>query len=63
VETRELKLDRNAIGGVLGGVFGVEMTVATSVCGWCGAVGQVAELDFYVHAPGTVVRFPRCGRC
>jgi hypothetical protein len=62
VETRELKLDRNAIGGVLGEVFGVEMTVATSVCGWWGAVGQVAELDVYVHAPGTVVRCPRCGQ-
>jgi len=60
MEMRELKLDGNAIGGLLLEVFGVEMTVATSVCGHCGAVGQVAQLDVYVHAPGTVVRCPGC---
>jgi Family of unknown function (DUF6510) len=56
----ELKLDGNAIGGLLHEVFGVEMTVATSVCGGCGAVGAVAQLDVYVNAPGTVVRCPQC---
>jgi hypothetical protein len=56
----EARLDGNAIGGLLLELFGVEMTVATSVCGSCGAAGQVATLHVYVRAPGTVVRCPAC---
>ena len=55
------RLDGNAIGGLLLEVFGTEMTVATGICGSCGAKAQVAELHVYVRAPGTVVRCPRCG--
>lgn len=53
-------LDGNAVGGVLGAVFGVEMTLATGVCGTCGAAGEVATLRVYVQAPGAVVRCPGC---
>jgi Zn finger protein HypA/HybF involved in hydrogenase expression len=60
METRDLKLDGNAIAGELFELFGVEMTIATGVCGECGAVEQVARLDVYVRAPGTVVRCPHC---
>ena len=60
MDTRNLKLDGNAIAGELVELFGVEMTVATGICGECGAVEQVARLDVYVHAPGTVVRCPHC---
>jgi hypothetical protein len=60
VETRDLKLDGNAIGGLLQEVFGVEVTVARSVCGHCGAHEVVARLEVYVQAPGTVVRCPGC---
>jgi hypothetical protein len=60
VETRELKLDGNAIAGELYELFGVEMTVASGVCAGCGAVELVARLEVYVHAPGTVVRCPHC---
>jgi hypothetical protein len=60
MEMRDLKLDGNAIGGLLYEVFGAEMTIATGVCAHCGAVEQVARLDVYVHAPGTVVRCPHC---
>jgi hypothetical protein len=54
-------LDGNAIGGLLLGVFGVEMTAATAVCAGCGARRYVAELVVYVQAPGTVVRCRDCG--
>ena len=37
-------VDGNAIGGLLASVFGKDMTMATSVCGSCGAVSVVAEL-------------------
>lgn len=60
METRELKLDGNAIAGELFELFGVEMTIATGVCAGCGAVDLVARLDVYVCAPGTVVRCPQC---
>ncbi|HZV52897.1 MAG TPA: DUF6510 family protein [Candidatus Dormibacteraeota bacterium] len=58
----ELLLDGNAIGGLLGTIFTVEMTSASSTCGGCGAVHPIARLDVYVNAPGVVVRCPACGR-
>jgi hypothetical protein len=60
VESRDLKLDGNAIGGLLLELFGVEMTAAEGVCGSCGAREQMARLDVYVHAPGVVVRCCHC---
>ena len=60
MDTRDLKLDGNAIAGELLELFGVEMTIATGVCAGCGAAEQVARLEVYVHAPGTVVRCPHC---
>jgi Family of unknown function (DUF6510) len=54
------RLDGNAIGGVLGEIFGREMTVAVGVCGSCGATGPVAELHVYMRAPGIVVRCSTC---
>jgi hypothetical protein len=60
VESRDLKLDGNAIGGLLLELFGTEATVAVSVCGSCGAHEPVARLDVYVHAAGTVVRCAHC---
>jgi Family of unknown function (DUF6510) len=54
------RLDGNAIGGVLGEIFGREMTIAVGVCGSCGATGPVAELHVYLRAPGIVVRCPDC---
>ena len=53
-------VDGNAIGGLLHEVFGTEMTDAASVCGSCGAARPVAELEVYLHAPGTVVRCRSC---
>jgi hypothetical protein len=58
--TDDLKLDGNAIGGLLLELFGVEMTVAEGVCGSCGAREQMARVDVYVHAPGVVVRCRHC---
>ena len=36
----ELMLDGNAVAGMLGEVFAVEMTTATMMCGNCGAAGR-----------------------
>jgi hypothetical protein len=56
----ERRLDGNAIGGLMLELFGVELTVATGVCGGCGAREQMARLHVYVDAPGVVVRCCHC---
>jgi Zn finger protein HypA/HybF involved in hydrogenase expression len=56
----EMTLDGNAIGGLLGEVFAMEMTDALGTCASCGAVNEVGRVDVYIHAPGTVVRCPAC---
>jgi hypothetical protein len=58
--TADLRLDGNAIGGVMLEIFGVEMTNATGVCASCGTADLVARLEVYVQAPGTVVRCAHC---
>lgn len=54
------RLDGNAIGGLLREIFAMEMTAAVGTCAGCGAVNEVARLQVYVDAPGTVVRCPAC---
>jgi Zn finger protein HypA/HybF involved in hydrogenase expression len=60
MEDADLRLDGNAAGGVLGRVFALEVTAARSTCRSCGAVGEVGSLTVYAHAPGIVLRCPRC---
>jgi Zn finger protein HypA/HybF involved in hydrogenase expression len=60
METAAMKLDGNAIGGLLAEIFVIEMTAAQGTCATCGAVNEVGRLQVYVHAPGTVVRCPAC---
>jgi hypothetical protein len=60
METADLKLDGNAIGGLLGEIFVAEITVARSTCAACGAIREVGALHVYANAPGTVVRCPGC---
>ena len=56
----EMKLDGNAIGGLLGEIFAIEMTAATGKCAACGAVNAIGRVDVYMNAPGAVVRCPDC---
>jgi hypothetical protein len=60
MDDTDLRLDGNAVAGLLGEVFAYEMTTARSTCAYCGAVGEVGVLHAYVQAPGAVVRCPRC---
>ena len=60
METRDLVLDGNAVGGLFHELFGVELTAAPCVCGTCGAREELARLDVYLHAPGVVVRCRHC---
>jgi Zn finger protein HypA/HybF involved in hydrogenase expression len=60
MQIEEMRLDGNAIGGLLREIFTMEMTTAVGTCATCGAVNEVGRLHVYVHAPGTVVRCPAC---
>ncbi|HUD78678.1 MAG TPA: DUF6510 family protein [Streptosporangiaceae bacterium] len=53
-------LDGNAIGGLLGEIFGTEMTTAAATCAACGTVSLVAETIVYLRAPGAVMRCRAC---
>ena len=55
----ELRLDGNAVGGLLGELFGVELTAMPCTCDACGSSEQIARLDVYVGA-GLVVRCCHC---
>jgi hypothetical protein len=61
MKTEEMKLDGNALGGMMLELFGREMTTATASCRFCGAVEQMACVDVYMQAPGVVVRCRTCG--
>jgi hypothetical protein len=58
----ELRVDGNAIAGLLREIFTVEMTAAQATCGGCGAVRAVGRVDVYLGGPGAVARCPSCGR-
>ena len=59
-EQSELKVDGNAIGGLLGEIFAMEMTTAEGKCAGCGAVNEIGRVHVYMNAPGVVVRCPDC---
>jgi uncharacterized protein DUF6510 len=54
-------LDGNALGGLLGELFAADLTMATTTCGTCLAVGAFAGLHVYMDAPGAVARCATCG--
>ena len=60
MEDADLRLDGNAAGGLLGEIFVQEVTTAVSTCAACGTRAEVAAVHVYAHAPGMVLRCPRC---
>ncbi|HEV2901834.1 MAG TPA: DUF6510 family protein [Gaiellaceae bacterium] len=54
-----LKLDGNAIAGLLQEVFAVEMTTALATCRGCGATDAVGATQVFRGA-GIVMRCPHC---
>jgi Zn finger protein HypA/HybF involved in hydrogenase expression len=54
-----LRLDGNAVAGLLREVFAAEATTAVGTCDGCGAVEAVGAAHVYVTA-GTVLRCPHC---
>ena len=60
MDVADMRLDGNAVGGLLAELFGIDMTAETSVCASCGVHEVVACLDVYLCAPGTVIRCRHC---
>jgi hypothetical protein len=56
----KLRLDGNAVGGLLGEIFARETTAAEGACDNCGTVAHVGEAMAYVTEIGTVVRCANC---
>ncbi len=56
----EMRLDGNAVAGLLREIFTMEMTTAGATCAHCGTVNEVGRIMVYLHAPGTVMRCPSC---
>jgi Family of unknown function (DUF6510) len=56
----EMRLDGNAVAGLMSEVFAVEMTTALVTCAHCGATDAVAAEHVYMHGPGVVLRCPGC---
>jgi hypothetical protein len=59
VETQDLRLDGNAIGGLLLELLGSDLTAVPCTCSSCHAREEMARLDVYLGA-GTVVRCRHC---
>ena len=60
MQQSDMKLDGNAIAGLLREIFTMEMTTAETTCASCGTVNVVGRVDVYMNAPGVVVRCPGC---
>jgi hypothetical protein len=54
-----LRLDGNAVAGVLDEVFATEVTIAVGTCDGCGAANPIGAVHVYRSA-GTVLRCPGC---
>ena len=62
MQDTDLKLDGNAVAGLLDEIFGrdMEMTSAQGSCPHCGASHALGALMVYLSAIGTVMRCPGC---
>lgn len=54
-----LRLDGNAVAGLLREVFAVEMTEAIGTCASCNATEPIGAVHVY-HGAGIVLRCPHC---
>jgi hypothetical protein len=60
MEDIDLRLDGNAVAGLLSEIFPFQMTVARTICSGCGARSEVGALVVYQHGMGAIVRCPGC---
>jgi len=56
----QVPLDGNAEGGLLGELFGRDVTAAEITCGGCGAVAAVGAVRVYAATMGAIFRCTHC---
>ena len=56
----EMKLERNAAGGMLQMTLPFDMTLVQATCAGCGATNAFGAIAAYMHGMGTVVRCQSC---
>jgi hypothetical protein len=61
MQSEEMRLDGNAVAGVLRELFAVDATAADATCGGCGKVAPVGALFEYGQEMGVVLRCSTCG--
>ena len=62
MDETDLRLDGNAVAGMLAELFRFEMTVEWGGCAACGASNQLGGLHAYAHGMGVVLCCPGCGQ-
>jgi Family of unknown function (DUF6510) len=60
MDDRDLRLDGNAVAGLLAEVLAVEPTTSMASCAGCGTSNQMGALMAYMHGMGAVLRCPGC---
>ena len=60
MDSDEMRVDGNAMAGMLSEVFVREMTAAQIACGGCGKVEPFGAEHVYMNAPGVVMRCCHC---
>jgi Family of unknown function (DUF6510) len=60
MEGSEMRMDGNAIAGVLQEVFVGEVTTGRIACAGCGKVEPIGAEHAYLQAPGIVLRCRHC---
>ena len=58
----ELRLDANAVAGLLMDIFGGEMTAQPTECEHCGNQAEIGTLLAFTQGPGVVLRCPACSQ-
>jgi hypothetical protein len=62
MDETDLRLDGNAVAGMLAELFGFDMTVARGGCAGCGASNQLGAMLVYAHGMGALCCCPSCGQ-
>jgi hypothetical protein len=60
MDERDLRVDGNAVAGLLSEMFSVEATTVLVTCAGCGSRDALATAHVYMHGPGVVLRCPSC---
>jgi hypothetical protein len=62
MDETDLRLDGNAVAGMLAEMSGFDLTVCWGACAGCGTASQLGAALVYAHGMGAVACCPSCGQ-